>query len=96
MEREKIVFLPLHIKLGLMKQFVKVLDTDSDYFEYLCKVFPGLTLEKHKAGIFDGPQIRALIKDQAFTQSMTDAEKMHGSIRFCCKELSWKQEIRGL
>lgn len=61
-----------------MKQFVKALDTAGDCFKYLCEVFPGLTLEKLKAGIFDGPQIRMLIKDRGFTQAMTDAEKKHG------------------
>ena len=71
----KIIFPPLHIKLGLMKQFVKALSSDSECFKYLCSVFPGVTLEKLKAGIFDGPQIRTLMKDQGFTQSMTDIEK---------------------
>ena len=52
---------PLHIKLGLMKQFVKALDRNGGYFKYLRKFFPGLSLDKLKAGIFDGPQIRKLI-----------------------------------
>ena len=54
-ERSKIVFPPLHIKLGIMKQFVKVLER---CFKYICVKFPGLTIEKLKAKIFDGPQIR--------------------------------------
>uniref|UniRef100_A0A8D9BT54 Uncharacterized protein n=1 Tax=Cacopsylla melanoneura TaxID=428564 RepID=A0A8D9BT54_9HEMI len=32
---EKILLPPLHIKLGLMKQFVKSLPTDGDCFKYL-------------------------------------------------------------
>ena len=55
--RDKIVFPPLHIKLGFMKQFVKVLDKDGDCFQYICKNFPSLSNENLKAGIFDGPQI---------------------------------------
>ena len=57
-ERSKIVFPPLHIKLGIMKQFVKTLDKDGDCFKYIWMKFPGLAIEKLKAGIFDGPQIR--------------------------------------
>ena len=58
--RDKIVFPPLHIKLGLMEQFVKPLDKDGDCFQYICKSFlgksfPSLSNEKLKYGIFDGP-----------------------------------------
>lgn len=73
-ERDKIIFPPLHIKLGLMKQFTKALDKDGDCFMYLCEVFPGLTTEKLKAGIFDGPQIRQLIRDTQFETHMNEVE----------------------
>ena len=72
--RDKIIFPPLHVKLGLMKQFVKALDKDGDCFQYICKSFPGLSNEKLKAGIFDGPQIRQLIKDVNFCSSMNEVE----------------------
>ena len=62
---------PLHTKLGLMKQFVKALDKHGDCFNYIVKKFPGLSMEKMKAGIFDGPQIGKLSQDQAFTSHMT-------------------------
>ena len=52
---EKILLAPLHIKLGLMKQFVNALDRDGTCFSYICSQFPGLSNEKLKAGIFDGP-----------------------------------------
>ena len=45
-EREKIVFPPLHIKLGLIKQFVKALNEDGDCFKYLRSRFHGLSDEK--------------------------------------------------
>ena len=60
-DREKIIFPPLHIKLGLMKQFVKALDKEGDCFLYICSAFPSLSYEKVKAGVFDGPHIRQLI-----------------------------------
>ena len=57
-DRDRILFPLLHIKLGLIKQFTKALDKDGDCFTNLCQAFPGLTMEKLKAGIFDGPQIQ--------------------------------------
>ena len=65
---------PLHIKLGLMKQFFKALDRSGDCFRYICSTFPGLSYEKKKAGIFDGPQIRTLLRDQYFVTTMTVVE----------------------
>lgn len=61
--REKIILPPLHIKLGLMKQFVKVLDRNGQCFQFISQKFPELSTEKLKAGIFDGPRIRKLMKD---------------------------------
>lgn len=72
--RDKIILPPLHIKLGIMKQFVKSLDRDGSCFTYICQKFPQLTMEKIKAGIFDGPQIRQLTKDSQFKNSMTELE----------------------
>ena len=34
---------PLHIKLGLMKQFVKALPKEGPCFKYLTAKFPGLS-----------------------------------------------------
>ncbi len=73
-EREKIIFPPLHIQLGLIKQFVKALDENGECFKYICSVFPGLTIEKFKVGIFDGPQIRKLLKDANFVKTMSENE----------------------
>ena len=57
-----------------MKQFVKALEKDGDCFKYICMKFPGLTIEKLKAGIFDGPQIQKLIHDANFCNFMNPAE----------------------
>ena len=73
--RDKIIFPPLHIKLGLMKQFVRALHLDRECFQHILRTFPGLSYEKIKAGVFDGPQIRTLVRDQAFFQAMNDKEK---------------------
>ena len=37
-ERSEIVFPPPHIKLGIMKQFVKVLEKDGDCVKYLYEI----------------------------------------------------------
>ena len=72
--RDRIILPPLHIKLGLMKQFVKALNKDGSSIKYIAHKFPGLTMEKLKAGIFDGPQIRQLINDPHFIASMNEIE----------------------
>ena len=73
--RERVILPPLHIKLGLMKQFVKAMDQNSSGFEYIARKMPGVSIEKLKAGIFDGPQIRELINDSKFTDSLNNAER---------------------
>ena len=61
---------PLHIKLGLMKNFVKALHKNTAAFQHLSTVFPCLSAAKLKEGIFVGPQIREVLKD-------TDFEELH-------------------
>jgi len=58
---EKIFMPPLHIKLGLMKNFVKGMDKTGRGFEYLRNKFPNASDAKIKEGIFTGPQIRELM-----------------------------------
>jgi hypothetical protein len=72
--RNRIILPPLHIKLGLIKQFVKALNKDGWCIEYIAHKLPGLTMEKLKAGIVDGPQIRQLINDPHFTASVNEIE----------------------
>jgi hypothetical protein len=60
-DRRNIILPPLHIKLGLMKNFVKAMDRNGDGFQYLKLKFPIL-----KEGTFVGPQIREFLKDEHF------------------------------
>ena len=69
-DRDRILFPLLLIKFDL----IKALDKDGYCFTYLCQAFPGLTMEKLKAGIFDGPQIRQLVWDPDFKNSMNEVE----------------------
>ena len=50
---------------------------DGECFQHILRTFPELCYEKIKAGVFDGPQIRTLVRDQAFVlvQTMNDKEK---------------------
>ena len=71
----KILLPPLHIKLGLLKNFVKALDKNGDAFKYLEKEFPQISEAKLKAGIFIGPQIKQLLNDSKFLTTMKTVEK---------------------
>ena len=88
--RDRIILPPLHIKLCLMKQFVKALDRNGDCLNYIAKTFPSLSMEKLKAGIFDGPQICKLMQDQAFTPRITV-----GGRAAWCSYVSVMQEFLG-
>lgn len=69
----KVLLPPLHIKLGLMKNFVKAMDKDGEGFAYLRGQFPKLSYAKVKEGIFIGPQIRRLLRDN-FGRKLNDRE----------------------
>ena len=58
-----------------MKQFVKAMDKNGSGFQYIARVMPSVSMEKLKAGIFDGPQIRQLINDSNFIASLTNIER---------------------
>ena len=53
-EPKKMLLPPLCIKLGLIKQFVKKLNPESDAFKHIQELFPKLSEAKVKAGIFVG------------------------------------------
>ena len=65
---------PLHIKLGLMKNYIKALVKEGGAFQFLRSKFKYITEAKINAGILNGPQIRELISDSNFDESMTNDE----------------------
>ena len=89
--RDRIPFPPLHVKLGLIKQFTKALDKDGDCFTYLCHAFPGLTMEKLKAGIFDGTQIQSHQRSRVRKLNERSGTESVESICSGSEELSWQQ-----
>lgn len=71
----KNVLLPsLHIKLGLIKNFVKAMDKNGAGFQYLKEVFPKMSDKKLLAGVFVGPQIRKLIRNPEFDRMLNRKE----------------------
>lgn len=65
---QKVLIQPLHIKLGLMKQFVTALD--------LQDFFPKLYEAKIKHSVFVGPQIKKFLECKEFLNKLTRKEKM--------------------
>jgi hypothetical protein len=72
---KKILLPPLHIKLGIMKQFVKALPKTGNCFKYLCKKFLHLLEAKLKEGFFIGPDKRKLMFNEDFLLMMTEVER---------------------
>ncbi|KAF2358194.1 hypothetical protein FHG87_011047 [Trinorchestia longiramus] len=66
---------PLHIKLGLMKNFVKGMDNTTLGFLYLKQKFPKISEAKIKEGIFVGLQIRSVMHDEKFEEVLNPLEK---------------------
>ncbi|KAJ4446378.1 hypothetical protein ANN_13074 [Periplaneta americana] len=73
-QREKIFIPPLHIQLGPIKKFVKALDKNGEAFQYLKTLFPKISDDKLKEGIFVALQIRKLLKDSIFEKRLNPKE----------------------
>ena len=72
---DKVLMPPLHIKLGLMKNFVKTMaKQNSNGFEVLCKKFSTLSQAKLKEGIFVGAQNREVFEDPEFENTLNTLE----------------------
>jgi hypothetical protein len=69
-ESHKILMPPLHIKLDIIKQFIKALDKNSTTMQYLPVLFPHLSKAKIEAGIFNRPDIRKMFLSQQFEETM--------------------------
>ena len=76
-KRDKILMPPLHIKLGLMKQFVTAFDPNSNSFNILKNTFPKLSEAKIKAEVSVGPDIRKLMtNDEEFQTPLKRTERV--------------------
>ena len=66
---------PLHIKLGLCKTFVMVLNKDGEGYSYIRKMFISVSDANVKASVFTSTQIRKLLKDNNFEGLLNVSEK---------------------
>ena len=63
--RENVLLPPLHIKLGLVKQFIKTLGYKGEVFQDIRSIIFRLSDAKIKGGIFVGPQISKMLKSES-------------------------------
>jgi len=85
-EPSKILLPSLHLKFGLMKNFVKTMNQEEAAFTYLREKFPRLSEAKLKEVIFICPQIRDFIKDEYFDKLLQgDEEEASDSFKFVVK-----------
>ena len=90
-QREKILLPTLHIKLGLAKQYIKALKSDSEAVKHVQAMFPKLSEAKVKGGIFTGPQIRQILGSKELEDKMNDLERDAWQL-FCeVVRFSWKK-----
>ncbi len=64
----------MHIKLGLMSNFVKAMEKNGAGFRYLTTIFPALSNAKLCAGVFNGPDIRKAMKNPDFDSKLNPLE----------------------
>ena len=74
----KVIFPPLHIKLSLMKNFMKALDKNGATIQHLSTVFPSLIAAKLKMDIFVRLQIREVLKNNDFEELLILRNWEHG------------------
>ena len=73
---QKVLLPPLHLKLGLMKEFVTALNKKSTAFKCLQDFFPKLSEANGKlVSLKIGPQVRKIIKCSEFPKKITGKEK---------------------
>ena len=65
------MLLTLHIKVGLVKQFIKALKSDSKALSHVQAMLSKLSEAKVKGGIFTKPQTRQVLGYKKFEDKMT-------------------------
>ena len=74
-DTKKVILPPLHIKLEIVKNYVKTIVRDGNAFGYLKSKFPKHSETKIKEGVFIGPQIRELMQDLEFDECLSSEER---------------------
>ncbi|XP_076069861.1 uncharacterized protein LOC143041732 [Oratosquilla oratoria] len=66
---------PLHIKIGLMKNYVKNINKGNPAFAFTRQKFSQVSDAKLNASIFNGSQIRNLMKEEQVDRAMSETER---------------------
>ena len=66
------------------------MDKSGAGFKYLKSKFPRLSDAKIKEGVFVGPQIRDLLKDENFERTLKKNEKRHGKVSVYMLHIFWE------
>ena len=74
-DAKKVLFAPLHIKLGLMRQFVKKMNPECEAFKLIQELLPKLWEAKVKIGSFVGPQVKRLMQSDSFLEKLSAVER---------------------
>lgn len=70
------IFLPqFHLKLGMMKNYVKAMNRNGESFRYLVQTFPRIHDAEIKEVIFVGPQINEIRNDRNFDEVLEGTDK---------------------
>ncbi|GBM80540.1 hypothetical protein AVEN_12470-1 [Araneus ventricosus] len=77
---EKVLLPPLHIKLGLMKQFIKSVPKDGECLRYLCSKFPKLSEAKLKERVFTAPTYENCYPIPSFQKQWGTKKKKFGTL----------------
>lgn len=73
---------------------VKILDKNEKCFKYICSEFSNWTSEKLKTGIFEGSQVRKLLKDRNFVKIIIINKKKHLFCNICRSSTKFPQETQ--
>ena len=74
-DAKKVLFPPLHINLGLIKQFVKKMNPKGKAFKHIQELFSKLSEANVKGGIFVGPQVKRLMQSDSFLEKLSVVER---------------------
>ena len=72
---QKVFLPPLHLKLGLIKNFIKAMDKKGSGFKHIVATLGHIVSEaKLKEGVLNGPEIRYLMEDTSFESHLNETE----------------------
>ena len=92
---EDVLLPPLHIKIGLVAQFVKALSSDSAAYDFIKKKLAYKSEGKLAAGQLNGPEIRKLLRLSNELQELLNAKEKRAWIAFdnICKNFLGKYRV---